>query len=402
MPVNHRTKSLASHSPGESGWSRPDNRFLPVRACDLCQALAVEASRFGATEQQVRDFAGALEQVIDRETGTFERRLADAYARFNPDRDTRPIDNALPTDEQYELLNSQLGFLLDKANYEELNDVQIAQAVMRARRRNLSVRVDPSRVELLRIWVRGRGVTTKAERCRWRPWRTQAIEVPIFKRLVVIARLRGESHVLLKLFKDIPEADAEALLPHAEVMMSFWDRVKLLGTGAGTVSVTVSKVMKIAIGFAALWKLTWILLIGLATLGVRAVLGYRNARINRSWQRTQHLYYQNLGNNASALQLLVATVKQEELKEALLAFLFSQPACASESASLRDRIERFLLERFEVEVDFDIHDACDKLERLSLWGDVEASSVRSIEEATLTLRESGSGGAREGRMLRCQ
>ncbi len=219
----------------------------------------------------MRDFANALEQVIDRETGTFERRLSDAYARFNPDRDTCPVDeDPRLTDDDYALLNTQLGFLLDKANYEELDDVQIAKAVMRARTRNLSVRVDPSRVELLRIWVRGRGEVTKVERCRWRPWRTESFEVPIFKRLVVVARLKGEPHVLLKLFKDIPEAEAEALLPHAEVMMSLWDRIKLLGTGAGTLGITVSKVLKIAIGFAALWKLAWILLIGLATLGIRS------------------------------------------------------------------------------------------------------------------------------------
>jgi hypothetical protein len=379
--------SLASRPAGDSAWSRPDNRFVPLRACDLAAVLAADASRFGANVQQVRDFASALEQVIDRETGTFERRLTDAYARFNPDRDTRPLDGASPpSQEDYEVLNSQLGFLLDKANYEELDDVQIAQAVMRARTRNLSVRVDPSRVELLRIWVRGRGTTTKCERCRWRPWRTESFDVPVFKRLVVVARLKGDPHVILKLFKDIPEADAEALLPHAEVMMSLWDRIKLLGTGAGTLGITVSKILKIAIGFAALWKLAWILLIGLATLGIRSALGYRNARINRNWQRTQHLYFQNMGNNASALQLLVAKVKQEEFKEVLLAYFFSQPNCESGALPLCERIERYLRERFGVEVDFDIADAESKLHRLRLIAENRCDSVLPVEEAIAVLR----------------
>ena len=254
---------------------------------------------------------------------------------------------------------------------------------------------------MLRIWVRGRGATTKLERRAWRPWQADEIEVPLFKRLVVVTRLKGEPHVILKLFKDIPEAEAEALLPHAEVTMSLWDRIKLLGTGAGTLGITVTKLTKIAIGFAALWKLAWILLIGLATVSVRAAFGYRNARINRNWQRTQHLYFQNLGNNASALQLLVAKVKQEEFKEVLLGYLFSQPSCGADNSVLRDRVEAYLQERFGVEVDFDVDDATGKLERLGLCANVDASDVRSIGEATEILQDLGAGPPAHAGLLEC-
>ncbi len=399
--VSKSSTSLASHTTGDSGWSRPDNRFVPIRASDLCQVLARDSARFSATHEQVLEFSRALEQVIDREIDAFERQLTDAYARFNPDRDTRPLDDAGPCDEEYSVLNTQLGHLLDKANYEELNDVQIAQAVMRARTRNLTVRVDPDRVEFLRVWVRGRGETSKVQRCPWKPWHMDTIRVPIFKRLVVVARLKGEPHVILKLFKDIPEAEVEALLPHAEVTMSLLDRIKLLGSGAGTVGITISKVLKIAIGFAALWKLAWILLIGLGTLALRSALGYRNARINRNWQRTQHLYFQNLGNNASALQLLVAKVKQEEFKEALLAFLFSHCQQVTDGAKLCDRIEQYLQEEFSVEIDFDIADASEKLNRLGLRIDKGTANVPSIEVATQVLREHSSRPASSLRMLEC-
>lgn len=399
-------------SPHES-WSRPDDRFIPIRACDLAHQLAVDAAKFGLEPAAVREFAAALEEVIDRETGTFERRLADAYARFNPDRDTQSAADLEPaTPDEYELLCTQLAYLLDKANYEELSDVEIAQAVLRAGTRNLSVRVDPNRIEFLRLWVRGRGETTKRERCRWRPWRHQDIKVPVFKRLMVVARLKDESYVRLKLFKEIPEAEVEALLPHAEVMMSLWDRIKLLSTGAGTVGITVSKLLKIAIGFAALWKLAWILLIGIATLGVRSALGYRNARMNRDWQRTRHLYFQNMGNNASALQLLVATVKQEEFKEVLLGYVISHRAKseAAEEAddlpqptpsTLCEQVEQYLCERFDVEVDFDIADAEDKLTRLGLRSADESSDILSIDQAIRLLRGRGDASATAARMLEC-
>lgn len=380
--------TLATNETADPGWSPPDNRFLPIRACDLTQALADDATRFGLDTSSVLEFAAVLQQVIDRETTAFERKLTDAYAKFNPDRETRTLGSGCALEgHEYETLCNQLALLLDKANYEELDDVQIAQAVLRAKTRNLAVRVDPNRVEFLRLWIRGRGDCAKRERCRWKPWRHQDVQVPVFKRLVVMTRLKGDCHVMLKLFKDIPEAEAEALLPHAEVTMSLWDRIKLLGSGAGTLGVTVSKLLKIAIGFAALWKLAWILLIGAATLGVRAALGYRNARLNRDWQRTRHLYFQNLGNNASALQLLVAKVKQEEFKEALVAYLFRHAQSAVGPVAVCDVVESYFRDRFEVEVDFDMSDADDKLQKLGLCNLQESCGVLPVETAIDMLRQ---------------
>ena len=390
--MNQLANTLNPTSLADSDWSRPDNRFLPVRACDLVQTLAADAEFFGLTTEAITGFATALEQVIDHETGAFERRLSDVYALFNPDRDTLPMrEPPLPRPDEYDQLAEQLAYVLDKANYEELDDVQIAQAVMQARSRNLSVRVDPDRVEFLRLWVRGRGVVPKRERNWWRPWHWNTTTVPIFKRLVVLARLKNDPYVMLKLFKDIPESDVEALLPHAEVKMTLLDRLKLFGTGVGTVGTTLSKIM----GLLALWKLTGIILLGLGTLGVRSVLGYRNARLNRDWQRTRHLYFQNLGNNASALQALVATVKQEEFKETLLTYLFAQaPATTEKGAAelpIGERIERYVRQRYDLDVDFDITDGEHKLVKLGLCPAAATHLVLPVDEAIEVLRTLGQG-----------
>ncbi|QDU55867.1 DUF3754 domain-containing protein [Aeoliella mucimassa] len=387
-----KVDTLTSLEPGESDWSRPDNRFLPLRACDLVDTLAADAGYFGLTPESLRAFAAALEHVIDHETGTFERNLADAYSLFNPDRDTLPMrEPPLPRPEEYDELCEQLEFVLDKANYEELDDVQIAQAVMQARSRNLTVRVDPNRVEFLRLWVRGRGEVEKRERDWWRPWIWRTSSVPIFKRLVVLARLKNDPFVMLKLFKDIPEAEAEALLPHAEVTMTLWDRIKLWGTGASTLGMTI---MKVVVGFAALWKLAMVILVGVGTVGIRSVLGYRNARLSRDWQRTRHLYFQNMGNNASALQLLVATVKQEEFKEALLAYLFALAPFGEFEQSGKtfcEHIEHYIHARYGVDVDFDIADAEQKLVKLGLCPAGAPQDVLPLDEAVDVLHELGQG-----------
>lgn len=369
-----------------SDWDRPDDRFLPLRATDLARSLAEHAERFSTTREQVNALAESLQHLIDQEVGSLERRLMDRYAPFNPDRDTAPRGAVeVPCDETYEDFHRFLAHLLDKANYEQLDEVQIEQAVLRAGTRSLSVRVNPDLVERLEVWIRGQGTSHIAWRPWWRPWRIEYREVPIFRRLVIVARLKGRPHVVIKAFKEIPEADVKALLPHAEVTMSLIDRIKLLGTSAGTLGLMVTKLVKLIATFAAIWYLAWILLLGLATLGVRTLLGYRNARTHRDWQRTRHLYFQNLGNNASALQMLVAVVKQEELKEILLAHLFSvAPVAMTEESADRDicqEIEAYLKEEYGMRVDFDWPDAEEKLARLGLWQDRDLKQAVPVDEA---------------------
>lgn len=404
LPPEPQTLSHAPSPPlqqtaasSQGGWSRPDDRYLPLQTDDLTAILIESASELRCSPGAIEEFAAVLKEVIQQETSAFAELLAGEYAKFNPDRETKLVGEAIATgDDSHTALHTQLAYLLDKANYDRLDEVQIEQAVLQAKSRNLKVRVHPDRVDFLEVWVRGRGETTKLERSFWRPWQMLAQSVPVFKRMVVVARLKNNPQVVIKLFKDIPESDVEALLPHAEVTMSLLDRVKILGSTAGTLGLTISKVLKLMAALAALWYLTWIVVLGAATLGIRAVLGYRNARINRDWQRTQHLYFQNLANNSSALQLLIETVKQEEYKEVLLGYLFSHAAGIKASASdsslldvgqLRSDIEAFIKQRFNVRVDFDMPDAEAKLDRLGLCYSDSAAEVIPVVEAISRLRQ---------------
>jgi hypothetical protein len=372
----------------DEGWERPDDRFIPLRPADLAQRLTGEAFGFGMDGDDFLAVAHALEVALDTESAMVQRSVTNDYARFNPDRDTLAAEHesTAPTELEFDGLYAQIAYLLDKANYQRLSDVQIEQAVLRASRRSLHVRVHPDRVLFLEVWIRGRATSQKEERLKWRPWKHRKVTIDLFRRMVVVARLKDSTHVVLKLFKDIPEADVEALLPHAEVTMTLMDRAKLFATGAGTLGVTASKVLNLVLGLAALTKLLWILALGLGTICVRTILGYRRAHIDRDWQRTKHLYFQNLGNNASVLQLLVATVKQEELKETMLAYLFCHGSANQwrDSTQLCNAIEDWLSAKVEVRVDFDISDALEKLDRLDLFAD--RGELRTVSPAQAVSR----------------
>ncbi|MEM9660201.1 MAG: DUF3754 domain-containing protein, partial [Planctomycetota bacterium] len=313
----------------------------------------------------------AIRDVVEQEGAALQRRVDQAYMPFDPDRETLvfgDVEQSQSTANRDQLL-AALEYLLDKANFEKLSDVQIEQAVRRAESVNLRVRVNLREVKWLHVWVRGRG---HVERQRWiwrRPIKGDAVSLPVYRRMAVAIQLDSSPHVIVKVFKDIPEAEIEALLPNAQVRMSWFDRMKLFFGGAGAVGATAFKLLKIAITLAALSKLMWILLVGAATLALRTLFGYRSVCRDRDLQRTRHLYFQNLGNNGSALQLLITLVKREELKEALLAYCFCLPQADRTPEELRSEIEQYLYAEFQTGVDFDVADALETLERLGVWHD---------------------------------
>lgn len=354
-------------------WQRPDDRFVPIRACELVTALADDLPHFGPQADQFPRLAKALADVVAQEAGAFEAQLADQYADFNPDRDTVPLKDLTHarTAEAYDALLAQLNYLLKKANFQQLTDPEIAAAVRQANRHSLRIKLRPERIAHLSIWVRGRSRTTREFRDWRRPWKLRNQQIDIFRRLAVIARLNDEPHVIIKLFKDIPVEDVEALLPHAEVEMSWRDRILVLGGGGGMAYSTAAKLLKLSTGALALSRLLWVLLVGAGALVFRTFRSYQTARSRRVSQRTTNLYYQNLSNNAAALQALSAMIAQEEHKEALLAYAFCLAADSpiTNPSTLRHSIEQYLQSRFRVYCQFDVEDALETLTRLKLWTD---------------------------------
>lgn len=370
----------------KTAWHRLDDRFVPLRPGDLIAALLDDAQRFGIERSTLSLFYDALCARVYRQSHQLQLEADELYANFNPDRDTQPICNlaARRTSQSYAELHAKLEFLLNKANFEKLTGVEIERVINAATSHGFRVRLNASRIESLEVWVRGRGTIERVFRDWRNPIKGKPRTLHVFRRLVVVARLKADPHVLVKMFKDIPEDDVEALLPHAEVQMNFYDRLMLVGSGAGALIPTALKLLSLA---AALTQLLWALLVGAGTLIVRTVLGYRRAYLNRDWQRTRHLYFQNLSNNVATIQTLVAMIAQEEIKETLLAYVFCVGTYASKintPEELEAAARAYLLEKFGAEVDFDVHDAIAKLSRLGLWSD--RARLNALEPAMALLR----------------
>lgn len=364
------------------------DRFVPLRVPQLVDALVEEQSLAGREEMTFRAVASAMHDVIEQEASRFERELLELYARADPDA-VRSASLRPPSRDPayYRELDGWLSYLLEKANFTRLEDVQLAEALRIARARGLRVRLNPERIESITIWVRGRGEASRMRRTWRHPVRGVAEAVDVFRRLAIVVRLRDEACVSLKLFKDIPIDDVEALLPHAEVAMSWFDHLKTVGGSFTALGSTAMRLITITV--LALTTLVWLLSIGLMLVTYRLIIGYRQARLHRDTRRTRHLYYQNLANNAAALHTLVAMIAEEDIKEALIAYALALHRGAPDAEPLHRRIDRFLTGscRCDEVVRFDLDDAVCTLERLRLWNDRDERVALPADAALRRLRE---------------
>jgi hypothetical protein len=204
----------------------------------------------------------------------------------------------------------------------------------------------------------------------WRhPIRGEPRQVELYRRLAVVFQLVGDEQLNLKLFREIPGADVEALLPHADVEMTQFDRFKVVAGGLGALGGVATKVWAVIVHGAALASnFLWLVIVAMLGLSVRSFFGYRTARKHRLSQMTHNLYYQNVANNAGVVHQLLGSIAQEELKEALIAYVIlrSEPRIDDVQA-LEDAVQDWLHDTFAVEVDFDGPDAVETLDRLGLW-----------------------------------
>lgn len=348
-----------------------DDRFIPVRIEAIVNAIDADPERFGELAGWAQKICKASERVIVQEVGELHRHLDRLYAAANPDLDAlaEPNPLALPDDPK---LHAALAYLFDRASFTPLTDVGIEAAIKAGTAYGLRVRINPDRVRSLSLHVRGRGTIILVRRDKRKPWKTYEREIEIYTRLAVIAQLTGEDCLRLKLFRDIPVADVEALLPHAEATMTFMDRAFVVGMGVGSLG-TLAKVA--IVGAASTSALAIPAAIGFGGMAFKSFFGYKRKKKQRTSHRTEHLYDKNLANNAAVLHTLCRMIAHEEAKAAIIGYAVLAARHDLDEhqrwpmAELGERASAYLKERFKVSSRFDADTARATLERLGLMED---------------------------------
>lgn len=358
--------------------------YIPLRRNDLIGLLCRQLPP--GEDTQFRRFCDLLCDRIHIEFYRLYDRLKDDYAPFDPDKETKQVksigevERAMRVDRLFAAFEK----LLQRANYRRLTEEQILNCQFGASQWGLAMSIDLSAFERFALYVRGKSRGSRVLRS-WRTWfRRKSVEIEVYQRLVVIlkqkphARLGREPdirNVYLKLFKEIPTADIEMLIPGARVMMPKMERGKLgfsIISGLVLIGWQLLKPLftlaQAAAGGAVAYG-PFGIAAALFGYGYRQYYGYQFSVKSYNLRLAQSLYYQNLDNNSGVLHHLLDSAEEQDGREAVLAYFyllkFAGPVGLTRD-ELDQLIESELVRTAGVHVDFEIADALMKVERLGI------------------------------------
>jgi hypothetical protein len=373
---------------------QPREHFIPLRKSEL-EGLLASRLEGGDDRRRFGELCRMLEATFHFEYHERLERLKDAYSAFDPDADTRRLTScdAADLNAQLDTLFGEFLDLLERANFRRLTQDDVDAALASASDWGMNLSVDFECFERLEIFARG-DVTQQRERRRpLNFYRREMVDVPTYQRLVVIFRLNEQSDkaagdqrpVYLKIFKNIPHADLDMLLPGTTVKMTLLDRAKILLPTLSGIVITATKILKgaLVLAFAGVYGLlAFIGLVGgTVGYGVKSFFGYLRTKEKYQLSLTQSLYFQNLDNNAGVLFRLLDEAEEQECREAMLAYFILWQHAGEEGWTeerLDDEAEMLLREAIGLDVDFEVDDALAKLRRLGIIETTAQGRLRAV------------------------
>ena len=383
--------------------ARPREHFIPLRKVELVRLLAEDKELSPEERQQFLELCTLVGSTIHFHYHQKLEELKEAYFSLDPDVDerTREPSNPAHEEQQASVVFDKFGELMERANFHKLSQETVESSLASASHWGLNLRVDFKTFERLDVYARG-DVLGKRTARTWRNWyRETTVDVPTFQRLAVVFRLAEEKSarppeatgsihrpIAMKLFKNIPKADLEMLLPGTRATMSLLDQGKiwipaLSGVGLALFKLFTKAAATALAGFSGMLGFL-ILLAGTIGYGVKAFMGYLNTKDKYQLSLTRSLYFQNLDNNAGVLFRLLDEAEEQEFREAVLAWwlLWRKSSGGDDGGWTAPQIDRaaekFLRERCNLQVDFEIEDALDKLRRLKLIEALPGGKWRTV------------------------
>lgn len=381
-------------------------RFRRREIVDLLRREDADPARFGLFARLVEaHYHAAFQPRLEK--------LKEHYFPFSPDRDLRTLETWSDDDlERHEAgLLGGLTSVLDDANYEEITKDELEHALREESLFKVSLDIDFHAFDRYTLYRRG-DVVHHVEVPRF-PLRKKTIAVPTFERVAMLVRFESHAYfhkrkrknllfepgsVVIKLFKNVPKADLEMLLPMTEVRMGWRDRAVLVVPGlVGAILVVLKTGTPLILAGTILWSLmksqfakgenpfdlpltyeqvaviaTAIFALGIiVAFVVKQWLNFKNRKLRFLKLLSDSLYFKNLDNNEGVFLRLVDQAEEEESKELLLAYAFLRRSTLAghgpmTEAALDEAIESWLEEHAKVHVDFEVDDALEKLLGLEL------------------------------------
>ncbi len=378
------------------------NRFIPFRKADIVD-MCIDTSQLDEADiKAFRELCQILEALFHFEFYSHLEKLKTSYAPFNPDADTRSVLKYSPNEKKdlQKQLVEEMTSVLTAANYEKITGQDLQQALGEESIFQIRLEVDFEDFEDVIFFRRGESIKEETLVKYFGLWKNK-FKFTNYDRVAIYIKFKEADYfekqkrkhlyfepgsTVIKLFHNVPKADLEMLFPNSNVRMKTIDKIIIgvpaaisgiivLVTKLGASLLLVGSVISFWLGFKdeeVQIKQQHLIALGagLGTLAgflFRQINKYKNRKIKFMKALADNMYFKNLDNNAGVFYHLIDTAEEEEFKEAVLAYFFLLTAKDPLSKTALDqRIEKWLAERWDCHIDFEIGDAIQKLQRLKL------------------------------------
>ncbi|MBO0741847.1 MAG: DUF3754 domain-containing protein [Hyphomicrobiaceae bacterium] len=398
-------------------------KFLPITRHALMDRLTAANSWPNGDAVQARRFMRYLDYWRRHSYAVKLIDLEHTYEPFSPDSDllrTRAFSPEERASMQKRLV-AQVASLLEQGNFTRVDPSNVHFILTKDSAYGLDLEVDLQAFEEILIYYRGATTISEYRRDVRRAYmRWREVKIPVFQRMCLlfklkpfavrveevmrehkldqkeaerwVRRLRGllpatvsSDYVYIKLFKNMPRSDVEMIFPNTKVRFRLFDKLKFgvtasSGLGMGVFG-TVGKVAMASNPYTLAAAVA-----GLGGIALRQATNFLNQRTRYMVVLAQNLYFHAMADNRGVMTLLADRAAEEDIKEEML--LYS--VLAKERVNIRNlpqvdqAIEQYLKDTFDIDVDFDVDDA---LQRLKQEGIVTELADGTLE--TLPPREAG-------------
>lgn len=400
------------------------DRFIPIRKADLVQACLDDGRLDESNKAPFSALCKLMVSTLHFEYHQKLEALKNNYAPFDPHAQNTSLKHSTQASLEDKQKAFAAGFaeVLDAANFEKITAQDLQDALQEESLFKVRLAVEFEDFSEVVFYRRGEHQKTETLRKFW-GLKKQEIRFTNYEKVAVYVKFKDAEYftqnqrdvnnfepnsTIIKLFQNVPKADLEMLFPNSEVRMRPLDKA-IIG-GSAVVGGTVVLVTKLGATLLLLGGILryWLGLsdkevtIGtqeLIALGIGAgVIGgfifkewskFKNRKLKFMKALADNLYFKNLDNNAGVFHHLIDFAEEEESKEVILAYyLLLSENRAMTSQELDECIEQWFNKSFGLQIDFEIADALDKLNRFDMVTHENGQyRAHSIDEARKTLGE---------------
>jgi hypothetical protein len=396
--------------------AKPDG-YIPVRKAELAAAMTEAGGLPQADAEIFPNVLRLLGALLHHEAHERLEALKALYDPLDPEAPAPRCDEGQPAFDAFEAAMVEA---LSRANFAEIDHDTVQTREATKLLTGLSIKPSGAAIRRIRFFARGARPQKLSVRTVM-GLRQSAIDAEMMSDVVVLVGFKARNEMakedvrafakmrrgvrsgasLVKHFRNVATAELVTLHPGARPNMRGRDQVFLAAPAiiAGT-PILLNIVPAISVLFAVLsayfgahgvieqdkLKSALAAMSGLAAVGafvMRQRLKYETQTLRYQKRLADTVYFRNIANNTGVIDLVVGAGEEQDVKEAFLAYWILR--CAQqplEKSEIDKRAEEFLRRAFELDLDFEVHDALDKLERLDLVErDGEVYTARPASEA---------------------